>query len=124
MEYVDVKNGNYTKDSIKKVAESIKSGEIVVIPTDTVYGLAADALNEKAVKEIYDLKNRKLSNPMSVLVSNMEMIEKVTTGVSDIEKNIIQKFFPGALTIIFEKNSIVPDIVTSGLNTIRHKNAR
>ena len=124
MKYIDIKNGDYTKEDISKIAESIKTGKIAIIPTDTVYGISADALNQKAVKRIYDLKNREYSNPMNILVSNVEMIKKVTKSIKAIEKRMIDRFFPGALTIIFERNDIVPESVTAGLNTIRHKDAR
>lgn len=124
MEYVDIKNGNYTKDSITKIAKSIKAGEVLVLPTDTVYGIVSDAFNGEAVRKIYELKNREYSNPMSVVVSNIEMVKKVAKNISETEKKIIEKFLPGALTIIFEKSNMIPDIVTSGLNTIRSENAR
>lgn len=124
MKYVDIKDGNYSKDDVNKIAESIKLGEIAIIPTDTVYGISVDALNEEAVKKVYDLKNRQYSNPMNILVSNMQMIENVTKGISNLEKRIMEKFFPGALTVICQRNNKIPEIVTAGLNTIRYKNAR
>ena len=117
MEYINIKKG-YTKEDIEQVAGIIKLGGVVIIPTDTVYGIAADMTNEVAVKKVFDLKGRKLSNPMSILVSNMDMIRKFTKNITKMEEKVINNFFPGALTIILEKNNLVPDIVTSGLNTV------
>lgn len=110
------------EDEIEKIAkeaiEVIKMGGIVIAPTDTVYGIIADALNEKAVEKIYEIKKRKKSNPLSILVSNKDMLKKVVKKVSLEEEKIIDKFFPGAITLIFEKNEQIPDIVTSGLDTV------
>lgn len=109
----------YTKNEMEKIKELIKSGGVIVIPTDTVYGMACDALNEKAVRRIYDLKKRDLGKPMNILVSNIDMIKKITFPLSNIETQIINNFMPGALTIILKKNDVIPDVVTSGLDTIR-----
>lgn len=117
MEYIDIKNG-YTKEDIIKIADIIKSGEILILPTDTVYGIVSDSTNEDAVKKIYELKKREMSKPLNILVSNKEMIKRVVKEISKWEEKIINKFFPGSLTIIFQKNGIIPDIVTSGLNTV------
>lgn len=110
------------EDEIEKIAkeaiEVIKMGGIVIAPTDTVYGIISDALNEKAVEKIYEIKKRKKSNPCSILVSNKDMLKKVVKKVSLEEEKIIDKFFPGAITLIFEKNEQIPDIVTSGLDTV------
>ena len=110
------------EDEIEKIAkeavEVIKMGGIVIAPTDTVYGIIADALNEKAVEKIYEIKKRKKTNPLSILVSNKDMLKKVVKKVSFEEEKIINKFFPGAITLIFEKNEQIPDIVTSGLDTV------
>lgn len=117
MEYISIKKG-YTKEDIKHVANTIKSGGVVIVPTDTVYGIAAEATNEASVKRIYDLKGRELTNPMNILVSNIDMIKKFTKNITRTEEKIIESFFPGALTLILKKNNLVPDIVTSGLSTV------
>lgn len=117
MKYINIEDG-YTKKDIKEVAESINRGEVVILPTDTVYGIVANALNEKAVSKIYEIKKRDKKKPMNILVSNIEMIRKNVKNITEAEERIIKEFFPGALTIIFEKNSLIPDIVTGGLDTI------
>ena len=117
MEYIDIKKG-YTKEDIKKISESIRLGRIIILPTDTVYGISASPFNEKAIKKVYDLKERDLSKPCNILVSNFSMIKDVTKNITKIEERIIKEFFPGALTIIFDKNDKIPKSVTAGLDTI------
>lgn len=122
MEYIKLKD--ITEEKIKEIVNILKLGGVVITPTDTVYGIIADSLNEDAIKKIYDLKNRKYTNPMSVVASDINMISKVTKSITDIEKTVIEKFLPGPLTIIFEKNETIPEIVTAGKATIRDKNTR
>jgi len=117
MEYIDIKKG-YTKKDIEKIVKHIKLGRIIILPTDTVYGIISDANNIKAVKKIYEIKNRPMTNPINILVSNIEMIKDVTKGIKEEEKKIIKEFFPGALTIIFEKNKKISDVITAGLDTV------
>lgn len=117
MEYINIEK-KYTKADLIKIANIIKCGGVAVLPTDTVYGIASDAMNNKAVMKIYELKGRDFSNPMNILVSNMEMIKKVTKKISKIEADIIKEFFPGAITVIFEKNDIISDTITAGLKTV------
>lgn len=117
MKYIKLNEGKIEK-IVKETVEVIKMGGIVIAPTDTVYGIIVDALNEKAVEKIYEIKKRKKSNPCSILVSNKDMLKQVVKKVSLEEEKIIDKFFPGAITLIFEKNEQIPDIVTSGLDTV------
>ena len=117
MKYIKLNEDEMEKRA-KEAKEVIKMGGIIIAPTDTVYGIIADALNEKAVEKIYEIKKRKKSNPLSILVSNKDMLKKVVKKVSFEEEKIIDKFFPGAITLIFEKNEQIPDIVTSGLDTV------
>lgn len=93
-------------------------GEFWILPTDTVYGIVADSRDIKAVKRIYDVKKRPRSNPINILVSNENMIKSVTRNISYLERKAIKEFFPGALTIIFEKNKKISDIITAGLDTV------
>lgn len=99
-------------------AEIIKNGGIVVFPTETVYGIGTNGLDKDAVKRLYNIKKRPLNKPISLLVSDFEMIEKVVKDISELEYKIMKKFFPGPLTIILNKKDIVPDIVTSGGSTV------
>lgn len=96
MIYINVNEKN-EEEAIKQVVETMKNGEIAIIPTDTVYGIAADALNEKAVKKIYEIKRREFSKPCNILVSDIDMIRKVTKKISIKEEEIIKEFFPRSL---------------------------
>lgn len=115
--YLNLKNEiDYTK--LKEPAEAIKNGEIVVFPTETVYGIGANALDENAVKKLYEIKERPLNKPISLLVSNIEMIDQVAKDISQKEYMLIKEFLPGPLTIILKKKDIVPDIVTASGDTV------
>ncbi len=109
-------NINYPK--LKETAEIIKSGGIVVFPTETVYGIGTNGLNENAVKRLYKIKQRPLTKPISLLVNNLDMINKIATDITKLEYALIKEFFPGPLTIILKKKDIVPDIVTSNSDTV------
>ena len=115
--YINLKdNQNYEK--IKEPAQAIKEGNLVLFPTETVYGIGANALDEKAVKKIYEAKGRASDNPLIAHISNLEMLKKLVTEIGEREKKLIEKFWPGPLTIIFNKSNIVPNIITAGLETV------
>ena len=97
-----------------KIANIINNGGIVIIPTDTVYGISCDATNIESVNKVYELKNRDYSKPMIVLVSSPTMLKKYCKNITELENKLIETYFPGELTIILKKNSLIPDIVTSG----------
>ena len=109
---------NIDMEQIKKQAEILKAGKTVIFPTETVYGIGANGLDKNAIKKIYEAKQRPLNKPISLLVSNIDMIESVAKDITDIEYAIIKKFFPGPLTIILKKKEIIPDILTAGSDTI------
>ena len=115
--YYDLAKDN-KEIAIKKAANVIKTGGLVLFPTETVYGIGADGLNEKAVKKIFIAKGRAQDNPLILHVSDKNMIEKIARNITNMEKNIIDKFMPGPLTIILKKRKIVPDIVSAGLDTV------
>jgi len=98
--------------------EELGKGNIGIFPTDTVYGIGCDSLNTNALKNLYSIKNRDSNKPINVLVSNIDMVNKFAKSINKIEKTLIETFWPGALTIIFDKSDIVPDLLTSGLDTI------
>jgi len=103
---------------LEKTGELIKQGKIVVFPTETVYGIGTNGLDGQAVKKLYEVKQRPLNKPISLLVSNMEMVNKIARDITETEYKIMEKFFPGPLTIILKKKNIVPDIVTAGQDTV------
>lgn len=99
---------------LKEIGEQIRFGKIAVFPTETVYGIGTNGLDENAVKKIYDIKNRPLKKALSLLVSNMNMLESLTEDITEAEYKIINAFMPGPLTIILKKRDFVPSIVTAG----------
>lgn len=103
---------------IEEAAQIIKNGGIVVFPTETVYGIGADGLNSEAVKKIYIAKGRKQDNPLILHISNKKMIDKIAKNITSLEQKLMEAFWPGPFTIILERESCVPDIVTGGLNTV------
>lgn len=103
---------------LEVAAELIKKGKIVVFPTETVYGIGTNGLDEKAIKRLYEVKQRPLNKPISLLVSNMEMVNLIAKDITEVEYKIMEKFFPGPLTIILKKKEIVPHILTAGQDTV------
>ena len=103
---------------IKIASDIIKKGGLVAFPTETVYGLGADAFNEKAVKKIFEVKGRPPDNPLIVHISKKRDIFKLTKRIPYSAKILIRKFWPGPLTLVLEKSEKIPDIVTAGLNTV------
>ena len=115
--YINFKE-NKNFDELKAPAEAIKQGKLVLFPTETVYGIGANALNPEAVKQIYIAKGRASDNPLIVHIADIKMLEDLVLEVGEIEKKLIENFWPGPLTIVFKKKSIVPDIITGGLDTV------
>ena len=103
---------------INEAAEIIKQGKIVVFPTETVYGIGTNGLDEQAIKKLYEVKQRPFNKPISLLVSSMDMVNEIAKDITEVEYKIMGKFFPGPLTIILKKKDIVPDIVTAGQDTV------
>ena len=117
MELFDMKN-NINKDDIEKCAKYIKEGNLVIFPTETVYGIGADGLNSDAILKIFESKGRKNDNPLILHVSSIEMVDRIAKNINDIELSLMNNFFPGPLTIIFDKKDCVPYEATGGLDTV------
>jgi L-threonylcarbamoyladenylate synthase len=105
-------------NNIKLAIQLLKAGKVIAIPTETVYGLAADANNPTAIAKIFKLKKRPANIPLSVLIENNKLLEKWAIDIPEIAYKLTAKFWPGPLTIILKKAPHVNDIVTSGKNTI------
>lgn len=115
--YLDLKvDKDYTK--IKEASKIINNGGLVLFPTETVYGLGADGLNEEAVKSIFIAKGRKQDNPLILHISNMEMLNKIARNITELEYKLMKEFWPGPFTIILKRKDIVPNNVTGGLDTV------
>lgn len=115
--YLDLKR-DYDIDELMESSKVINNGGLVLFPTETVYGIGADGLNSEAVKKIFIAKGRASDNPLILHVSSIEMVDTIAKDISDLEKKLMEEFFPGPLTIIFKRKDIVPDIVTGGLDTV------
>lgn len=92
----------------------IKDGGVVLIPTDTIYGISCDATNIDAVKKVFDIKERNYNNPLLILVSSYDMLYDYVDNISDLEKELIDMFWPGRLTVLLKKNDKIDDLVTAG----------
>lgn len=106
------------KKKIEAAGDILKNGGLVAFPTETVYGLGADALNPEASKKIYAAKGRPSDNPLIVHISNMKALEKITSEIPQKAKKMAEQFWPGPLTMIFPKSEQVPLETTGGLETV------
>jgi L-threonylcarbamoyladenylate synthase len=104
--------------SIKEAAELIRTGELVAFPTETVYGLGANALDAAAVAKIYELKGRPPTSPLIVHVDSIEMARTLVTEWPPEAEQLARKYWPGPLTLVLPKVAMIPDIVTAGLPTV------
>lgn len=103
---------------MERAGEILKQGGLVAFPSETVYGLGANALDEEAAKKTYAAKGRPSDNPLIVHIADIEALDAIVTNVPDKAKPIMEKFWPGPLTLIFEKKEIVPMGTTGGLSTV------
>jgi L-threonylcarbamoyladenylate synthase len=105
-------------NKIRLAADFIRKGGLVAFPTETVYGLGADALNSKAVTALFEAKKRPLDNPPIVHVGDVETVHKLAKEVPHKAEILMKTFWPGPLTLIFKRSSIVPSVTVAGLDTI------
>ena len=103
---------------IREAGRILREGGLVAFPTETVYGLGADALNEHAAQKIYAAKGRPSDNPLIIHITNMDDLAKITSFIPEAAKVIADKYWPGPLTMIFDKSGIVPYGTTGGLDTV------
>src|SRR3989304_9201496 len=103
---------------IQVAAEFIKKGGLVAFPTETVYGLGADALNPKAVLALFKAKKRPLDNPPIVHVENVGDVYKLAKHVPPKAELLMKQFWPGPLTLVLERSEMVPDVTVAGLSTV------
>ena len=105
-------------EELKVICNLIKNGEIVIFPTETVYGIGANALDKDAVSKIFIAKGRPADNPLIVHIADKRDIEKYVREITPVEQKLIDTFMPGPFTLILPKKDIIPDIVSGGLDTI------
>ncbi len=108
----------FSEKSTEEAAAILRNGGLVAIPTETVYGLAANALDENAVRAIFEAKGRPQDNPLIVHISDFEMIAPLVTHIPEIAKRLAEKFWPGPLTMIFNKSTLIPSATSGGLSTV------
>ncbi len=101
-----------------EVSNEIKNGKIVVFPTETVYAIGVNGLDEIAIKRLYEVKQRNITKPINLIVSSYEMIDMIAKDITPLEYKIINNFLPGPLTIILKKKDIVPNILTNNQDTV------
>lgn len=115
---VDFEDPKEDIDILNKAAEIIKSGGLVAFPTETVYGLGGDGLNPQASKKIYAAKGRPSDNPLILHIADIDSLYDLVENVGDNAKRLINLFWPGPLTLVFNKKPIVPDETSGGLGTV------
>lgn len=108
------------KDKIylQKISETLTNGGLVVLPTETVYGLGGNGLNKRACKKIYEAKGRPSDNPLILHIAENSQLDDLVAEIPEVAKKCIDRFWPGPLTIIFKRSKIVPDEATGGLETV------
>jgi len=109
---------NCTASILKDAALALKEGHLVAFPTETVYGLGADATNEKAVSRIYEVKGRPKDHPLIVHISSMELLNKWASEIPDYAIKLARAFWPGPMTLVLKRTELVKDFITGGQDTV------
>jgi L-threonylcarbamoyladenylate synthase len=109
---------NCTADAISNAAKALKDGHLVAFPTETVYGLGADATNEKAISRIYSVKGRPTDHPLIVHISSINKIGDWATDIPDYAIKLAREFWPGPMTLILPRSKIAKDFITGGQNSV------
>lgn len=109
---------NCTASVVKDAAKSLKDGNLVAFPTETVYGLGADACNDEAIARIYEVKGRPTDHPLIVHISSVELLDKWASEIPEYAIELARKFWPGPMTLVLKRTSIAKDFITGGQNTV------
>jgi L-threonylcarbamoyladenylate synthase len=117
-EIIKIDSSNIEMDKIAYAADVIRSGGLVAFPTETVYGLGANALDQEAVKKIFKAKGRPADNPLIVHISDKSEVNRLVTGMPPDAPRLMETFWPGPLTLVMKKSEIVPHIITAGLDSV------
>lgn len=104
--------------NVDKIVKVINEGKLVISPTDTVYGIMGDALNDEVIKRVFFVKKRDVKKPLILLMNSIEMIYEYTCNINELEQELINKYHPGLLTIILKKNDKISNLITGGLDTV------
>ncbi len=106
------------RESIGSSPQVIRDGGVVAVPTETVYGLAANALDERAVERVFEAKGRPETKPVSIFVPDMASAERFCRDIPGSAYALAERFWPGPLTMILRRRDIVPDVITAGGDTV------
>ena len=109
---------NCTAGAIRDAALALKAGHLVAFPTETVYGLGADARNPEAVKRIFEVKGRPTDHPLIIHISSMNQLDKWATDIPEYAIELAREFWPGPMTLIFKRSSLAQDFITGGQETV------
>lgn len=107
-----------SKELKQKIKRTLENGGVIAYVTDTVWGLGALPSSKKGVEKIYDIKKREAQKPLILMSNKIENLLPYVKPINEKTKELIDKFFPGALTLVFEKTELAPDYITSGFNTV------
>lgn len=117
-EIVKIDRENFSRQQLKHAGELLRAGALVAFPTETVYGLGGNALDEATVAKIYEAKGRPSDNPLIVHIAELEALRELAVDVPELAYRLAERFWPGPMTMILKKSSIVPDATTGGLPTV------
>ena len=116
--FVPIINAELITTDLHKAAEALKQNNIIALPTETVYGLAGNAFEPEAIEKIFSLKKRPFYNPLIVHIKSAEYMTHIAKDIPEIAFRVAMEFWPGPLTLVLNKKSIVPDIITAGKDTV------
>jgi L-threonylcarbamoyladenylate synthase len=108
----------FDEKSLKKAIEILKSGGVVIFPTETVYGIGALADKEEAIKRIFKIKNRPEDKPLQILIANLEQAKDLAQEIKGKSEELAKKYWPGPLTLVLKKKSSVSDLITASKETV------
>lgn len=103
---------------LEEASKTIQQGDVLIYPTDTIYGIGGDATNEDVVEKVYSIKERDRGKPLLVLMNSLAMVENFVAGISSLGRELTKKYWPGAVTFIFNANENLPPVLTAGTRTI------
>ncbi len=115
---IKIDKENFTVADLEEAIQIIQRGGLVAFPTETVYGLGADGLNEEAAHKIYKAKGRPSDNPLIIHIANVDALDQLTKNVPKMGRRLVEAYWPGPLTLIFKKSDKVPYSTTGGLDTV------
>lgn len=110
--------GDLIEAEIMRAAKALKDGRLVAFPTETVYGLGADASNEKAISRIYFVKGRPINHPLIVHISSLNLLDKWVVDIPEYALKLANEFWPGAMTLILKRSALAKDFITGGQDSI------